>query len=92
MQPVLCVSDPRPLQYTEYDYYVPPEAVHGTVPEDVRGTLFLIGPGTTEVYGTSVRYPSDGDGMVRASGALRGVFRGPRAAGLESPFASGCSS
>ncbi|KXZ46644.1 hypothetical protein GPECTOR_42g855 [Gonium pectorale] len=52
-------------QYNEYDYYVAPEAVHGTLPDELLGsTLFLIGPGLTEGYGTSVRDPSDADGMV----------------------------
>lgn len=52
----------RPLQY---DYYVPAEAVHGTLPKELRGTLFLIGPALTQAYGTAVRHPSDADGMVR---------------------------
>ncbi|GIL89611.1 hypothetical protein Vretifemale_17337, partial [Volvox reticuliferus] len=51
-------------QYTEYDYYVPPDAIYGTLPEEIRGTLFLIGPALTEAYGTTVRHPSDADGMV----------------------------
>ncbi|KAG2453988.1 hypothetical protein HYH02_001032 [Chlamydomonas schloesseri] len=51
-------------QYTEYDYYVPPEAVYGKLPEEIKGTLYFIGPGLTQVYGTSVRHPADADGMV----------------------------
>ncbi|KAG2426097.1 hypothetical protein HXX76_013285 [Chlamydomonas incerta] len=51
-------------QYTEYDYYVPPEAVYGKLPEEVKGTLYFIGPGLTQVYGTGVRHPADADGMV----------------------------
>lgn len=50
--------------YQEYDYYVPAEAVHGTLPKELRGTLFLIGPALTQAYGTAVRHPSDADGMV----------------------------
>ncbi len=51
----------------QYDYYVPAEAVYGTLPKEIRGTLFLIGPALTQAYGTAVRHPSDADGMVRGS-------------------------
>jgi all-trans-8'-apo-beta-carotenal 15,15'-oxygenase len=48
----------------EYDYWI--EAVEGTIPADLNGTLFRNGPGLLEIGGHSVHHPFDGDGMVCA--------------------------
>ena len=35
----------------EYSYWVPEADVEGTIPPELRGTLFRNGPGLLEVYG-----------------------------------------
>jgi all-trans-8'-apo-beta-carotenal 15,15'-oxygenase len=50
--------------YEEYDYWV--EAVEGTVPPDLQGTLFRNGPGLLDVNGERIQHPFDGDGMICA--------------------------
>jgi all-trans-8'-apo-beta-carotenal 15,15'-oxygenase len=48
--------------YREHDYEV--RDVEGTLPSDLQGTLFRIGPGKFEVGDTVVKTMFDGDGMV----------------------------
>lgn len=58
----LGVSEP---QYTEYDYQV--EDVEGTIPPDLRGTLYRNGPGRWEDHaGRPLHHLFDGDGMLSA--------------------------
>ena len=72
----------------EYQYYIQPEWVQGDIPSELLGgSLAGIGPGLTKAYGSRVRNPSDGDGMVwtlalspssekeEASGSSRIFFR-----------------
>ena len=48
------VKEPRPLE------------VNGTIPRDLSGTLYRIGPARHDVYGERFRHWFDGDGMVHA--------------------------
>lgn len=48
----------------QYDYYIDPAWIQGSIPDDITGTLFFSGPGLTTLYGTTVRNPDDADGMV----------------------------
>lgn len=50
----------------EHCYWIPKADIIGEVPKDLRGTLFRNGPGVNEVYGTVLKHPIDGDGMVCA--------------------------
>jgi carotenoid cleavage dioxygenase-like enzyme len=43
-----------------------PAIVEGTLPDDLRGTLYRNGPGQFEVFGTSYKHPFEGDGAVTA--------------------------
>lgn len=54
----------RPFEslYREYDYQV--REIDGTLPPDLLGTLFRIGPGKFEVGDTVLKTMFDGDGMV----------------------------
>ncbi|KAG1665969.1 hypothetical protein FOA52_003193 [Chlamydomonas sp. UWO 241] len=62
----------------EYDYYVDQDWVDGELPEELQGgTLFGAGPGLTRAYGSRVRHPDDGDGM------LWSLAVAPRMAGAE---------
>lgn len=51
-------------QPQEYDYAI--TDVIGTIPTELKGTLFRNGPGLLEIHGTPIRHPFDGDGMVSA--------------------------
>lgn len=48
-------------QPDEFDYEL---EVEGTIPKEIRGTLFRNGPGLMEVYDTPLVHPIDGDGMI----------------------------
>ncbi|XP_031554607.1 uncharacterized protein LOC116291575 [Actinia tenebrosa] len=50
----------------EYSYWIPDVDIEGEIPKDLYGTLFRNGPGLNEVYGTKLKHPIDGDGMVCA--------------------------
>jgi all-trans-8'-apo-beta-carotenal 15,15'-oxygenase len=43
-----------------------PLEVEGTVPDDLRGTLFRVGPGLFERFGVSVAHPFEADGVMHA--------------------------
>ncbi|QVL52718.1 MAG: carotenoid oxygenase family protein [Cyanobium sp. M30B3] len=45
---------------------VPLEAARGTIPAELRGTLYRNGPGRLERGGQWVHHPFDGDGMITA--------------------------
>ena len=45
---------------------VPLEPVRGTIPAELKGTLFRNGPGRLERGGQWVHHPFDGDGMISA--------------------------
>lgn len=58
----LGVSEPQPV---EHDYRV--EDIRGTIPADLRGTLYRNGPGRWEDHtGRPLRHLFDGDGMLSA--------------------------
>ncbi|KAJ9448124.1 Apocarotenoid-15 [Diplonema papillatum] len=40
--------------------------IEGKLPDGLKGTFLRNGPGVTEVYGTPLKHPIDGDGMVCA--------------------------
>eukprot|EP01059_Diplonema_ambulator_P016715 TRINITY_DN2848_c0_g1_i1.p1 TRINITY_DN2848_c0_g1~~TRINITY_DN2848_c0_g1_i1.p1 ORF type:complete len:531 (+),score=184.36 TRINITY_DN2848_c0_g1_i1:39-1595(+) len=46
--------------------------VEGEVPKELMGTFLRNGPGMTEVYGTPLKHPIDGDGMVCALTFING--------------------
>ena len=50
----------------EHDYWLSPDHIEGELPPSLSGTLLRNGPGGVEVYGTSLRHPIDGDGLVGA--------------------------
>lgn len=50
-------------QPTEFDYEL---EVVGQLPAELKGTLYRNGPGLLEVYGTPLKHPIDGDGMICA--------------------------
>ena len=67
----LGVSEP---QHTEHDYAV--EAVTGTIPADLTGTLYRNGPGRWQDHtGRPLHHLFDGDGMVSAFTIDKGVVR-----------------
>lgn len=41
-------------------YWVPEADVEGTIPEELRGTLFRNGPGLLEVYGKKLQHGESG--------------------------------
>ena len=54
--------------------------VEGRIPEGLRGTLYRIGPGEKEVYGTRLKHFFDGNGYLSSihlgpSGEVKGVSR-----------------
>lgn len=49
-------------QKNELEYWI--EDIEGTIPPELSGTLYRNGPGFLDVYGTPLRHPFDGDGMV----------------------------
>lgn len=48
----------------EHDYLI--DQIDGTIPAELRGTLFRNGPGLSKVGDLPLRHPFDGDGMVCA--------------------------
>lgn len=56
---------------TEHEYTFEAGEIEGTVPAELRGTLFRNGPGLMDVQGTPLNQPFDGDGMI-----VRFVFDG----------------
>lgn len=50
----------------EHCYWIPKADIVGEIPKDLQGTLFRNGPGLREVYGTRLKHPIDGDGMLCA--------------------------
>eukprot|EP01102_Stenamoeba_stenopodia_P021763 TRINITY_DN8865_c0_g1_i1.p1 TRINITY_DN8865_c0_g1~~TRINITY_DN8865_c0_g1_i1.p1 ORF type:complete len:572 (-),score=88.42 TRINITY_DN8865_c0_g1_i1:122-1837(-) len=50
-------------QPNEFDYEL---EVVGQLPAELKGTLYRNGPGLLEVYGTPLKHPIDGDGMICA--------------------------
>lgn len=50
----------------ELDYRVPMSEIRGTIPEQVRGTFFRIGPGRNRIGGQKFGHWFDGDGMLHA--------------------------
>ncbi|ELR98247.1 carotenoid oxygenase family protein [Gloeocapsa sp. PCC 73106] len=49
-------------QPQEYDYSI--TDIIGTIPTELKGTLFRNGPGLLDINGIAIRHPFDGDGMV----------------------------
>ncbi|MEO0984730.1 MAG: carotenoid oxygenase family protein [Cyanobacteria bacterium J06639_14] len=49
-------------QPQEFAYWI--EAIEGTIPLDLEGTLFRNGPGLLDIGGHPIRHPFDGDGMI----------------------------
>ena len=49
-------------QRREESYYL--ETLSGSVPRELKGTLFRNGPGLLDINGIPVQHPFDGDGMV----------------------------
>ena len=51
---------------------LPLTAARGTIPAELRGTLYRNGPGRLERGGQWVHHPFDGDGMITAlAGSLK---------------------
>lgn len=48
----------------EQSYWI--DDIEGTIPQDLRGTLFRNGPGLLDVNGQRIHHPFDGDGMICA--------------------------
>ncbi len=55
-------------QPNEYDYWI--DDIEGKIPPQLQGTLFRNGPGLLDVYGTPIKHPFDGDGMICAMSFL----------------------
>uniref|UniRef100_A0A7S3PMW1 Carotenoid oxygenase n=1 Tax=Aplanochytrium stocchinoi TaxID=215587 RepID=A0A7S3PMW1_9STRA len=53
-------------QSLEFDFWFERSQITGHVPQDLYGTFLRNGPGLTDVYGTPLKHPIDGDGMVCA--------------------------
>ncbi len=51
-------------QPNEYNYWI--DEIEGTIPDELKGTLFRNGIGSLEVNGQKIGHPFDGDGMVCA--------------------------
>ncbi|MEM8604072.1 MAG: carotenoid oxygenase family protein [Cyanobacteria bacterium P01_H01_bin.121] len=49
-------------QPQEFDYAI--TAIEGTIPVELRGTLFRNGPGLLDVEGQRLHHPFDGDGLI----------------------------
>ncbi len=56
----------------EFDYEL---EVEGTIPNELRGTLFRNGPGLTNVFGNDLVHPIDGDGMVCVLAMFLSIYR-----------------
>lgn len=70
-----------------------PLVVEGTIPEQLCGTLYRVGPGVFERFGVSVEHPFDADGVITAvrvspSGA-RGAARPIETDGYRAEQAAG---
>ncbi|ORY44294.1 carotenoid oxygenase [Rhizoclosmatium globosum] len=50
----------------EVEYWIPEADIEGQIPKDLNGTFFRNGPGLSDVYGTPLKHPIDGDGMICA--------------------------
>lgn len=50
--------------HEELDYLVPTTEIRGTIPAELRGTFFRIGPGRNEIGGQRFGHWFDGDGML----------------------------
>ncbi|MEM9161467.1 MAG: carotenoid oxygenase family protein [Cyanobacteria bacterium P01_F01_bin.4] len=57
-------------QPSEYDYEI--DDIDGTLPAELEGTLFRVGPGLLDINGYPVQHPFDGDGMVNAIALSQG--------------------
>ncbi|ERN43131.1 lignostilbene-alpha,beta-dioxygenase [Rubidibacter lacunae KORDI 51-2] len=53
-------------QRREEAYWLDREAIVGTIPAELQGTLFRNGPGLLDVGGTPIHHPFDGDGTICA--------------------------
>ncbi|GAX81610.1 hypothetical protein CEUSTIGMA_g9038.t1 [Chlamydomonas eustigma] len=63
----------------EYDYYLDEAWVDGQLPLELQGgTMYGVGPGLTEAYGSVVRHPEDADGMVWSLAIAAGATAGHR--------------
>lgn len=51
-------------QPQEFDYEI--TNITGTIPPDIKGTLFRNGPGLLDIGGEYIHHPFDGDGMITA--------------------------
>ena len=49
-------------QPQEFAYWI--DAVEGTIPAALEGTLFRNGPGLLDIHGYPIHHPFDGDGMI----------------------------
>jgi all-trans-8'-apo-beta-carotenal 15,15'-oxygenase len=72
---------------------VPLKAARGTIPAELKGTLYRNGPGRLERGGQSVHHPFDGDGMIAAlrfeAGELSFTNRYVRTEGWQAEEAAG---
>lgn len=69
-----------------------PLEVEGALPEDLRGTLFRVGPGLFERFGVSVAHPFEADGAitaVRFAAKVEGATRAIESAGYHEEQAAG---
>jgi all-trans-8'-apo-beta-carotenal 15,15'-oxygenase len=69
-----------------------PLEVEGEVPEDLRGTLFRVGPGLFDRFGVSVAHPFEADGAitaVRFGAKVEGATRVIESAGYREEQAAG---
>lgn len=48
----------------EYSYVVDPSSIDGTVPEELKGTMYRAGPGRIRIGEHKFGHWFDGDGMV----------------------------
>ena len=53
-------------QPQEASFWFTEDMIEGSLPAELQGTFFRNGPGLTEVYGTKLKHPIDGDGVVCA--------------------------
>jgi hypothetical protein len=78
-------ESPWRLGFTSIEAETPQEidlAIEGSLPSEVKGTLYRIGPARFEVGGERYQHWFDGDGMVHAIHSARGA---PRTAAVSSP-------
>ncbi|KAJ3397585.1 hypothetical protein HDU92_006380 [Lobulomyces angularis] len=53
-------------QTADHNYWIPSSDIIGKLPDEMNGTFFRNGPGMSEVFGTKLKHPIDGDGMIAA--------------------------